>query len=198
MNTKPRPQSSGPRTNRRRCDDGTGRSNRECGAERRGHHSEDHLFRGLRRNDGGQRCHRYLRHHGLGVHGRNGHLRPRRNRLHSRGPRAGRRAHGRWLRPRIGTSRGGHRSERAGHLELRDSDRRCLLGTFAGRHRHPGGRHELDRARWIPRGESAADVPGVHEVPGTCVQRVPHVRIHRPLLRPREVGNGSDPAEHPP
>jgi sulfoacetaldehyde acetyltransferase len=38
--------------------------------------------------------------------------------------------------------------------------------------------------------QPAADVPGVHQVPGPCLQPQAHGRVHRPRLRPRHLDMG--------
>ena len=65
-----------------------------------------------------------------------------------------------------------------------------------GSHRHPGDRHHGHGPGWLPGSQPAADVPGVHQVPGTRQQPEPHGRVHRPLLRPRHVRDGPHPAEY--
>ena len=105
-------------------------------------------------------------------------------------------AHGRRLCPRLGPPRRGDRPERPRHQQLRDRDRRGLLGAQPGGHRHARDRHDGHGPRRLPGSQPAADVPGVHQVPGPREQPEAHGRVHRPLLRPRDVRDGPDAAQH--
>jgi hypothetical protein len=62
---------------------------------------------------------------------------------------------------------------------------------------HPRDRHHGHGPGRLPGSQPAADVRGVHQVPGPREQSQAHGRIHRPLLRPRHERNGPDPAQHP-
>ena len=154
--------------------------------------------RGVRGDNGGPRRRHHLRHHGQRLHGRHGHLRAGRHRVGAGGPRAGSGPYGRRVLPGVGSPRSGHRPERPGHLQLRDRNRGGLLGPQPGGDRHPRGRDHGHRPRRLPGGQPAADVRGVHQVPGPCEQRAPHGRADGPLLRPGPVGDGPHPAQHPP
>ncbi len=99
--------------------------------------AEDDAFRGLCGNHGRQRRDRHVRHHGLGLHGRHGHLCPRRHPIDSGGARAGRGAHGGWLCPCERPPWRGHWPKRPGHQQLRHRHCGGLLGAQPGGHRHP-------------------------------------------------------------
>ena len=131
------------------------------------------------------------------VHGCDGHLRAGRHPPDPGRARTGRGPHGRRLCARVGPPRRRDRPERPRHQQLRDGDRGRVLGAQPGRDRHAGSRHDGHRPRRLPGSESAADVPGVHEIPGPCHAPGADGRIHRALLRPRAGRDGPDPAEHP-
>ncbi len=139
---------------------------------------------------------RHVRHHGLGLHGRDGHLRARRHPPDPGGARAGRRPHGRRLCARVGPPRRRDRPERPRHQQLRDGHRGRLLGAQPGRDDHARDRHHGHGPRRLPGSQPAADVPGVHQVPGPREQPQAHGRVHRALLRPRHLRDGPDPAQH--
>jgi sulfoacetaldehyde acetyltransferase len=61
----------------------------------------------------------------------------------------------------------------------------------------PRDRHHGHGPGRLPGSQPAADVPGIHQVPGPREQSQAHGRVHRPLLRPRHERNGPDPAQHP-
>ena len=90
--------------------------------------------------------HPRVRHRRLGLHGRARHLPGRRHPLHLGGARAGRRAHGRRLLPRVRPPRRVHRPERPRHHQLRDRHRRRLLGAQPGGDDHARDRLEHARA----------------------------------------------------
>ena len=62
---------------------------------------------------------------------------------------------------------------------------------------HARDRHDGHGPGRLPGSEPAADVPGVHQVPGPRQQPEAHGRVHGALLRPRDQRNGPDPAQHP-
>ena len=67
----------------------------------------------------------------------------------------------------------------------------ALLGAQPGRDRHARGRHDGHRPRRLPGSQPAADVPGVHQVPGPREQPDAHGRVHRraaSTARCREMG----------
>ena len=68
----------------------------------------------------------------------------------------------------------------------------CVTAIAAAYWAHsPGGddhardRHHGHRPGRLPGSQPAADVPGVHQVPGPRQQPQAHGRVHRALLRPR-------------
>ena len=105
--------------------------------------------------------------------------------------------HGRRLCARQRPARRGHRPERPGHQQLRHRDRGRVLGAQPGRDRHARDRHDGHGPRRLPGSQPAADVPGVHQVPGPRQQPEAHGRVHGALLRSRDERDGPDPAQHP-
>ncbi len=99
--------------------------------------------------------------------------------------RAGRRPYGRRLCARLRPPRRGHRPERPRHQQLRHRDRRGLLGAQPGGDDHARDGHDGHGPGRLPGSQAAADVPGVHQVPGPRHTTRAHGRVHRPLLRPR-------------
>jgi hypothetical protein len=87
--------------------------------------------------------------------------------------------------------------ERPRHHQLRDRDRRGLLGALAG-----GGDHARDRqhdaSAWAAsrRPTSCRSSPGSPSTRRTSTTGA-HGRAHRALLRPRDARDGADAAQHP-
>ena len=134
-------------------------------------HAQDDAQRSLRRDARGTWRQERVRHRRLGLHGCARSLPHRRHPLHPDGARAGRRPHGRRLRPCLRAPGRVHRPERPRRDQLRDIDRGRLLGALPG-----GGRHARDRLRHhgprrLPGDGPAADLLQDHQVPGPREQR---------------------------